>query len=378
MKHRISEIGVQMLEYQEQLAREHKYKPIPRTFFCDVRAEFQKTLPEWCNISGDTTPLETTDGTIIANGYNRIVIGDYGAFVEFSRIRYVVDGDIRNAQKQAKIILNKIATEKDRKFKEYQLKKLDNKGPELIELPYNLQKIIAAQDVTNFPEGRFLIRPEEQSVVNKLLNTRVAALRLQELGIHYTSSLLLTGQPGTGKTELARYIAHVADLPFVVVKFSGIISSSLGQTQANIGNMFDYAKRTPCVLCIDEIDALGTMRGKKDDVAEMSRVVISLMQELDNIKNDVIVIGTTNRPDQLDEALIRRFVQRHEVKPLNQDDVRELVRKFNDSVGYPMDDIQMDVFCSQFGIEATANTVISACTERIIEKITEEVKQEQA
>lgn len=170
----------------------------------------------------------------------------------------------------------------------------------------------------------------------------------------------------------------VTVLPFVVVKFSGIISSSLGQTQTNIGNMFDYAKRTPCVLCIDEIDALGTMRGKKDDVAEMSRVVIALMQELDNIKNDVIVIGTTNRPDQLDEALIRRFVQRHEVKPLNQDDIRELVRKFNDSVGYPMDDIQMDVFCSQFGIEATANTVISACTERIIEKITEEVKQEQA
>lgn len=70
MKHRISEIGVQMLEYQEQLAREHKYKPIPRTFFSDVRTEFQNTLLEWCNISGDTTPLETTDGTIIANGYN--------------------------------------------------------------------------------------------------------------------------------------------------------------------------------------------------------------------------------------------------------------------------------------------------------------------
>lgn len=87
MKHKISEIGARMLRYQEQLANEHKYKPIPRTFFCDVRAEFQKALPEWCNISGDTTPLETTDGTIIANGYNRIVIGDYGAFVEFSRVQ---------------------------------------------------------------------------------------------------------------------------------------------------------------------------------------------------------------------------------------------------------------------------------------------------
>lgn len=61
MKHRISEIGVQMLEYQEQLAREHKYKPIPRTFFYDVRAEFQKALPEWCNISGDATPLVLDD-----------------------------------------------------------------------------------------------------------------------------------------------------------------------------------------------------------------------------------------------------------------------------------------------------------------------------
>lgn len=97
-----------MLEYQEQLARKSKYKPIPRTFFCDVRAEFQKTLPEWCNISGDTTPLETTDGTIIANGYNRIVIGDYGAFVEFSRVQAymrrlkIKEGDARKERRRGR------------------------------------------------------------------------------------------------------------------------------------------------------------------------------------------------------------------------------------------------------------------------------------
>ena len=87
MEHRISEVGAQMLKYQEQLARDYGYKPIPRTFFCDVRAEFQKALPEWCNVSGDTISLETADGTVITNGYNRIVIGDYGAFVEFSRVQ---------------------------------------------------------------------------------------------------------------------------------------------------------------------------------------------------------------------------------------------------------------------------------------------------
>lgn len=85
MKHKISETGVRMLKYQEQLANEYKYKPIPRTFFKDVRAEFKEALPEWCNTSGDTIPLETANGTVITNGYNRIVIGDYGAFVEFSR-----------------------------------------------------------------------------------------------------------------------------------------------------------------------------------------------------------------------------------------------------------------------------------------------------
>lgn len=87
MKHRISEVGARMLKYQEQLARDYGYKPIPRTFFCDVRAEFQKALPKWCNVSGDTISLETADGTVITNGYNRIVIGDYGAFVEFSRVQ---------------------------------------------------------------------------------------------------------------------------------------------------------------------------------------------------------------------------------------------------------------------------------------------------
>lgn len=76
-----------MLEYQEQLAREHKYKPIPRTFFCDVRAEFQKTLPEWCNISGDTTPLETTDGTG-ENGKTATVVQVEGSNILLITERY--------------------------------------------------------------------------------------------------------------------------------------------------------------------------------------------------------------------------------------------------------------------------------------------------
>ena len=84
MVHKISDIGTKMLRYQEQLAHQHRYKPIPRTFFQDVRTEFEDALPDWCIMTGDNIPLETTCGTVIANGYTRIVIGDYGAFVEIS------------------------------------------------------------------------------------------------------------------------------------------------------------------------------------------------------------------------------------------------------------------------------------------------------
>lgn len=281
----------------------------------------------------------------------------------------VIDGDIRKAQAQAKIILNETTTAKDKQFKEYQLRRLENKGPELIMLPYNLQHLLVAQDVSNFPENRFLLRPEESVIVDKLLSTRKAALRLQELGIQYTSSLLLTGEPGTGKTQLAKYIAHVADVPFVYVKFSGLVESYLGKTQTNINRVFDYARNAPCVLCIDEIDAIGMSRGGSDDVAEMSRVVIALMQELDSIKNDVVVIGTTNRPDKLDKALFRRFTLIHEVKALDTADIEVLAEKFFSSVGYPLAVGEREEFFSQFDNAAPASKVIAACTSRIIDKV---------
>lgn len=91
MKHEISDIGVKMLRYQEQLAHQYLYKPIPRTFFLDVRAEYEESLPDWCVMSGDRVPLETVCGTRIVNGYTRIVIGDYGAFVEIKPSQILMD-----------------------------------------------------------------------------------------------------------------------------------------------------------------------------------------------------------------------------------------------------------------------------------------------
>ena len=82
----ISEVGRAMLAFQDGLAAEYGYKPIGFNLFLgDVREKYKSALPEWCNMTGDeATPLFSLDGRQICSGYDRIVIGDYGAFVEIA------------------------------------------------------------------------------------------------------------------------------------------------------------------------------------------------------------------------------------------------------------------------------------------------------
>ena len=105
-------------------------------------------------------------------------------------------------------------------------------------------------------------------------------------------------------------------------------------TQSNIGKIFDYARTCPCVLCLDEIDAIGMARGQQQEVGEMDRIVIALMQELDRMPNNVIVVGTTNRFDRLDAALVRRFTIQHEVLLLNEYEAVQVAERFFRYSGY--------------------------------------------
>lgn len=96
---------------------------------------------------------------------------------ERALLRYVVEGDIRKSQQQAKIVLEGLTTVKDKAFKETCLRTLASKSPTLIELPYNLQGLLVAEDSSAFREDRFLIRDSEKAVIDKMCKTRRAALR---------------------------------------------------------------------------------------------------------------------------------------------------------------------------------------------------------
>lgn len=287
-------------------------------------------------------------------------------------IRYVCEGDMRKAQLQAKLVLNGITAKKDCAFKENMLRKLEAKG-NFIELPYNLQSFLTAEDVSSFPESRFYLRKEDEAAVNKVLDLYKASGRLSELGIPYLPALILHGESGCGKTMLARYIAYKAELPFVYVQFSNLVDSHLGKTQSNVASVFEYVRSNPCVLCFDEIDAIGMARGQKDDVGEMNRVVIALMQELDRLPSNVIIIGTTNRFDRLDSALIRRFPLQYEVKMLNRDDAASLAEKFFRHTGTECREGVRAWLDETFKEELIpASSVIKECTELVVSKIISE------
>jgi SpoVK/Ycf46/Vps4 family AAA+-type ATPase len=131
--------------------------------------------------------------------------------------------------------------------------------------------------------------------------------RLSAVGISPRSKLLFYGPPGCGKSLTAKALGHELGLPVYLVRFDAVIGAFLGQTAINLRQLFHFAEVTPCILLLDELDALGKRRGSPLDVGELDRIVISLLQELEHSKPLGIVIATTNRAKHLDDALWRRF-----------------------------------------------------------------------
>ena len=92
-------------------------------------------------------------------------------------------------------------------------------------------------------------------------------------------------------------------------------------------------------------------RGQKNDIGEMNRIVITLMQEMDRVTNDMIVIGTTNRFDRLDPAMLRRFTVVQEISPFTGEEACDLIRRFYKSIGEEIDSNEamkwLTTYCSE-------------------------------
>ena len=134
--------------------------------------------------------------------------------------------------------------------------------------------------------------------------------RFQKLGGRIPRGVLMVGQPGTGKTLLAKAIAGEAKVPFFSISGSDFVEMFVGVGASRVRDMFDQAKKqSPCIIFIDEIDAVGRHRGAGlgGGHDEREQTLNQLLVEMDGFggNDGVIVIAATNRPDVLDPALLR-------------------------------------------------------------------------
>ncbi|MDQ1592867.1 MAG: cell division protease FtsH [Pyrinomonadaceae bacterium] len=134
--------------------------------------------------------------------------------------------------------------------------------------------------------------------------------RFGRLGGRAPRGILMSGPPGTGKTLLARAAAHEANVPFLSVSGSSFQEKFAGLGAARVRRLFTRARKlAPCVVFIDEIDALGRRRGRSGDSAsaDQDQTLNQLLIEMDGFKQleGVVIIASTNRPDILDSALTR-------------------------------------------------------------------------
>ncbi|MCY0895532.1 MAG: ATP-binding protein [Alicyclobacillaceae bacterium] len=149
-----------------------------------------------------------------------------------------------------------------------------------------------------------------------------------EKGLELPDSLLLYGPPGCGKTTIAHYISKRTGLPLLTARLDGIVSSLLGSTAKNIRRIFDYANERPCILFLDEFDAVAKARSDDSEVGELKRVVNSLLQNIDVFNENNILVAATNHEQLLDTAVWRRFSNVVEVSKPGLDDIAKLLRLF--------------------------------------------------
>ncbi len=149
-------------------------------------------------------------------------------------------------------------------------------------------------------------KEELEEIVEFLKNPR----KFTEMGARIPKGVLLVGQPGTGKTLLAKAVAGEAGVPFFIISGSDFVEMFVGVGASRVRDLFEEAKRkAPCIIFIDEIDAVGRQRGAGlgGGHDEREQTLNQLLVEMDGFAENegVIVLAATNRPDVLDKALLR-------------------------------------------------------------------------
>ena len=179
-----------------------------------------------------------------------------------------------------------------------------------------------------------LVLPEEiREQIQDLAEEQHRSELLHAHNLRARNSILLAGPPGNGKTSLAEALAFELMRPLLIVRYDALIGSYLGETASRLRNAMDYAKNQRSVLFFDEFETLGKERGDTHETGEIKRVVSSLLTQLDNLPDYVVVVAASNHPELLDKAVWRRFQLRLELTAPNREQLTQHIASIGERCG---------------------------------------------
>lgn len=251
--------------------------------------------------------------------------------------------------------------------------------PEFIQLKARNNNILI-EDVSDFSEARYFLSPREKFVYEHIRKINKVSHRLHALNIRYINATLLYGESGVGKTMFGRYLAYKMGIPYVYINLAMTVDSKLGQTSQNLMSVFRDLNGVPCVLMLDEVDAIAEKRSNQTDSAgkEVNRMVITLMQEFDRLPPDVVVLAATNRLDILDPAFTRRFSLTHEVVRLTKEEMLTLAERFLSDVGFNLGADAVEALVDKYEGKSQSylvNALIEEIAERLVLEVDDEEEQ---
>lgn len=155
--------------------------------------------------------------------------------------------------------------------------------------------------------GDMVLNGELTQQLERIIREQRHAAEILSHGLSPRRKLLLVGPPGTGKTMTASVLAGELGLPLFQVRLDGLITKFMGETAAKLRQIFESTHHARGVYFFDEFDAIGSQRGLANDVGEVRRILNSFLQMIEQDDSHSLIIGATNHPDILDNALFRRF-----------------------------------------------------------------------
>lgn len=257
----------------------------------------------------------------------------------YSEITKIIEAGIRKdptkVASYARLLASKLSADRDERASTRILSVIDKVGGNsavvdtLTTLPVDQESRLDIVEIDYAPDvNNIILSKPVQNLLDDFKDTIRNKDRMTSLGLDFHMTLLLYGPPGCGKTSTAKYLASELKLPLITARFDTLISSLLGNTAKNIHRIFEFAKKQPCILFLDEFDAIAKARDDAHELGELKRVVNSLLQNIDDFSQEGILIAATNHANMLDSAVWRRFQTIIELSTPDHDAIRRLINQF--------------------------------------------------